>query len=60
MAAPAKPTEELALDEAGVGRLRELYATAAKDGTSRVPSYTDRILIHSLPDVTGEVQCRRP
>ena len=65
--------EELAAERAGtlvgpephdggvlsVGRLRELYATAAKDGTSRVPSYTDRILIHSLPDVTGEVQCRQ-
>jgi len=30
-------------------RLSQLYTLHAKDGTERTPSYTDRVLIHSLP-----------
>ena len=40
-----------------VARLQELYSTAAKDGTARTPSYTDRVLLHSLPDVREQMSC---
>ena len=38
-------------------RLRELYSLAASDGTERTPSYTDRVLLHSLPDLSGQLSC---
>lgn len=40
-----------------VARLQELYSTAAKDGTARTPSYTDRVLLHSLPDLREQMSC---
>ena len=40
-------------------RLRELWTVAASDGTERVPSYTDRILLHSLPDLRAQFTCER-
>ena len=43
-----------------VGRLRELYSVAAADGTARVPSYTDRVLMHSLtPDLQAALRVER-
>ena len=40
-----------------MGRLRELYSVAAADGTARVPSYTDRVLMHSLtPDLQAALR----
>ena len=38
-------------------RLHALYSTAASDGTARAPSWTDRILRHSLPDLDGQLTC---
>ena len=40
-----------------VPRLHELYTVRAKDGTERTPSYTDRVLLHSLPDLANELVC---
>ncbi|EQC35949.1 hypothetical protein, variant [Saprolegnia diclina VS20] len=37
--------------------LQELYTTILSDGGLRVPSYTDRILYHSLPDLQDKVRC---
>lgn len=38
-------------------RLRQLYSLAASDGTERTPSYTDRILLHSLPTLRHRLVC---
>ena len=44
-----------------VARLRELYSVAASDGSPRVPSYTDRVLLHSLtPDLQAAQHAESP
>ncbi|KAH9128060.1 hypothetical protein LEN26_007286 [Aphanomyces euteiches] len=35
----------------------ELYTTVLGDSKVRVPSYTDRILFHSLPGLRGQMNC---
>jgi len=40
-------------------RIAELYTLAAKDGTERTPSYTDRVLLHSLPGLESDLTCSR-
>lgn len=39
-----------------VERLRVAYVLRKKGDGERVPSYTDRILFHSLPDVRAQLQ----
>ncbi|CAK4623546.1 unnamed protein product [Aphanomyces euteiches] len=40
-----------------VAQTNELYTTILKSGEKRVPSYTDRILFHSLPGVRDRLAC---
>ena len=38
-------------------RIAELYSLAASDGTERTPSWTDRVLLHSLPGLQNALTC---
>jgi len=38
-------------------RLEQLYTTMLADGTERTPSYTDRVLLHSLSDMKPSLMC---
>ncbi|OQR81634.1 hypothetical protein THRCLA_11553 [Thraustotheca clavata] len=40
-----------------VAELAAIYSTVVADGGLRVPSYTDRILFHSLPDLHDRIKC---
>ncbi|OQR95059.1 hypothetical protein ACHHYP_00464 [Achlya hypogyna] len=41
------------------GELGRLFTTVLPDGGLRVPSYTDRILYHSLPDLQDRIKCTK-
>jgi len=50
--------DELAAGSLPPERLRQLYTlAAASDGTERTPSYTDRVLLHSLPGMRPSLLC---
>lgn len=44
------------MDFTQMGSVRSVYKTKAKDKTIRIPSYTDRILWHSLPLYKNAIQ----